>query len=160
MKSASIFQILFSLILLFGSLQAEIYTWLDKKGVRHYSDIFPGRGEDIVDLQVFDTEEPPPPQVQEKTTSAVIDTTVNTSKSVVMYIEPDCNECAQARAFFKQNNIQLLEMDITSSKGAASAFTRVGGSKVPLIMIGNTKIEGYNQAAIIKALSTDQPVHP
>lgn len=140
-----------------GFLHAEIYTWVDKKGVRHYSDVFPGRGEDIIDLQVFDTDEPPPKKTEpEKETSpAPKDTTINTSQSVLMYIEPDCEECDQARTFFKKNGIKLIEMDIASNEAAAAAFSRIGGTRVPLIVIGEIRIEGFDQAAVIRALSPD-----
>lgn len=153
MKSAVLHIIL--IILISGSLHAEIYSWLDKKGVRHYSDISPGRGENIIDLQVFDTEPPPPPPVKKDTNSSAADTTINTSKSVLMYVEPDCDECARARAFFNSSKIRLFEMDIASDKAAAAAFARIGGSRVPLIIIGKSRIEGFDQPAIIKALAAD-----
>ena len=147
-------RLLFMLAVASRLLYAEIYTWLDKNGVRHYSDSFPGRGENIIDLQVFDTSPPPPPKTAASDTT-VADTTISSNKTVLMYVEPDCPACEQARTFFNSNGIRLIEMDISSSPPAASAFTRAGGTEVPLIVIGNTKITGFNQTEIVNALSTD-----
>ena len=146
-------RLVFIVFLVFGPLAAEIYTWVDKKGVRHYSDVFPGRGENIIDLQVFDTTQPPPPPKPVTPDTAAADTTIRSNKTVLMYIEPDCPPCDQARAFFKNSDIKFIEMDISSGAAAASAFTRAGGTEVPLIVIGNIKISGFNQTEIINALS-------
>jgi len=72
-----------------------------------------------------------------------------------MYVEPDCDQCDQARVFFNNNSIKLIEMDISSNTAASAAFTRAGGTEVPLIVIGNTKVAGFNQTEIIDALSSD-----
>lgn len=139
-----------------GEAEAEIYTWLDTNGVRHYSDIFPGRGENIVDLEAYDTEAPPPPkQPETERAPAHADTAVQSSKSVLMYVEPNCPECDQARAFFQSNGVKLFEMDISNNKAAEAAFKRIGGETPPLIVIGETRIHGFDRAAIIKALLSD-----
>lgn len=73
---------------------------------------------------------------------------------VVLYGTSWCGYCAKARAYFKQNKIDFVDLDIEKSPEALKAHTELGGGGVPLVLIGNRKIQGYDadafQAAIKK----------
>jgi mycoredoxin len=71
---------------------------------------------------------------------------------VVLYGTSRCGFCAQARAYFKENNIPFADLDVDQSPQARSEFSKLGGGGVPLLLIGNRRIQGFNPSAIGAAL--------
>ena len=61
-----------------------------------------------------------------------------------MYVTPTCGYCKRASAFFTRHNITYTEHDITADKAAFKRFKQLNGRGVPLIMVGNQKIAGFN----------------
>jgi glutaredoxin 3 len=72
--------------------------------------------------------------------------------SVVIYSTPTCPYCHVARALFEKYDIDYFEYDITTSREGLSEFRELGGRAVPLILIGKTRIDGYNEQLIQNAL--------
>jgi glutaredoxin len=66
---------------------------------------------------------------------------------VVMYATAWCPYCAKARAYFAQTGTAYIEYDIEKSADAHAAFKRLGGRGVPLILVGNEKMAGFNELA-------------
>lgn len=66
---------------------------------------------------------------------------------VVMYATAWCPYCAKARAYFKRTNTAYVEHDIERSAEAHAEFKRLGGRGVPLILIGDEKLRGFNELA-------------
>lgn len=66
---------------------------------------------------------------------------------VVMYATSWCPYCAKARAYFKRTNTAYVEHDIERSADAHAEFKRLGGRGVPLILIGDEKLRGFNELA-------------
>jgi glutaredoxin-like YruB-family protein len=71
---------------------------------------------------------------------------------VVMYTTPTCGYCHRAKAYFNQKGIRFTEYDVTKSQKARNAFKALNGRGVPLIVIGDQRIPGFNKAAINRAL--------
>ena len=72
--------------------------------------------------------------------------------SVVIYSTPTCPYCNVARAFFEKHDIDYFEYDITASEEDLHEFRELGGRGVPLIFVGDTRIDGYNEQLIRNAL--------
>jgi glutaredoxin len=70
---------------------------------------------------------------------------------VVMYATAWCPYCAKARAYFKRTNTAYVEHDIEKSADAHAEFKRLGGRGVPLILVGNEKLRGFNELAFESA---------
>jgi len=70
---------------------------------------------------------------------------------VVMYATAWCPYCAKARAYFKRTNTTYVEHDIEKSANAHAEFKRLGGRGVPLILVGNEKLRGFNELAFESA---------
>lgn len=86
-------------------------------------------------------------------TAAWADDAVQTaSKPVVMYATSWCPYCAQARAYFATNGIAYVEHDVEASAAAHAEFRRLGGRGVPLIFVGDERIDGFNELAFEFAL--------
>ncbi len=83
-----------------------------------------------------------------------IDTNGIDEQSVVLYSTNWCPYCRKARTFFKQANIPFIEYDVEKSARAYQEYQQISGRGVPVIVIGDQVIQGYNQQAIRSALTT------
>lgn len=63
-----------------------------------------------------------------------------------------CGYCKKTKHFLKTHGIPFDERDIEASDAAREAFTRLGGSGVPLVLVGNQVIHGYSLAKLRTAL--------
>jgi glutaredoxin len=66
---------------------------------------------------------------------------------VVMYATSWCPYCAKAREYFARTGTAYTEYDIEKSADAHAEFKRLGGRGVPLILVGNQKMAGFNELA-------------
>lgn len=74
------------------------------------------------------------------------------STKVVVYGTPTCPYCAKARAYLKEHQIAFADYDLKTDKKALQEFEQLQGKSVPLILIGNRRIEGFDQATVEAAL--------
>jgi glutaredoxin len=63
-----------------------------------------------------------------------------------MYATDWCPHCARAREHFRKNGIDYVEHDIEKSPQARSEHQRLGGRGVPLILVGEQRMNGFNAA--------------
>lgn len=71
---------------------------------------------------------------------------------VVLYGTDWCGYCAQARAHLKANNIPFADLDIEKSESARKQHAALGGGGVPLLLIGDRKITGFNAPVLDSAI--------
>jgi glutaredoxin len=71
---------------------------------------------------------------------------------VVLYATSWCGYCKAAREFFSANGIEYIELDIERSSAAQEGHRRLGGGGVPLIVVGDTVIHGFNQPELRRTL--------
>jgi glutaredoxin len=84
----------------------------------------------------------------------------HTNHKVVMYATQWCPYCARARSFFKSHNIDYLERDIEHDAEAERIFQDVLHAQgIPVIVIGDEVIRGYDEEAITVALSKIKSVN-
>ncbi len=87
------------------------------------------------------------------------DSGTTTSQQVILYATSWCGYCQKARAFLDRNHIAYKEYDIEKSSEGRRQFAALRGSGVPLILVGNEEIRGWNQGALTEALArTGDPV--
>ncbi len=72
---------------------------------------------------------------------------------VVVYGTKQCPYCAMTRDFLKASDIAFADLDIDTTGKAKAEFSQLGGSGVPLILIGNRRIEGFNKPVIEASLA-------
>jgi glutaredoxin len=75
---------------------------------------------------------------------------------VVMFTTRWCPYCKKARQLFTDMEIAYCEYDVNASKETQDSFTRLGGSGVPLIVIGEEIFYGFNKKGIITSLNQHQ----
>ena len=122
---------------------AQLYRWTDDKGVIHYSDKPPARGE----AKKVDT------QVNSYSGPATVSTTgapaAGTAKpQVKMLATAWCGYCARARAYLKSRGIPFEELDVEKSAQGRQEYRALKGRGVPIILVGNQRMNGYDQARL------------
>jgi len=63
-----------------------------------------------------------------------------------------CPACKAATRFFVKNNINYCEYDMEKNAIGAKLFQEVNGRGVPILFIGEHRIQGFNAATVTRAL--------
>jgi glutaredoxin len=139
---------------------ASIYSWTDRNGVKHFSDSPPPEGEKVTDLIVMeesvieeskiDTTKPEAQESPENPANPA-------NQEVYVYIDPQSDQCVQALAFFDQNKIPYTKIDVTASADGQQRFKNVQGTGVPLIFIGEQRMNGWNEEVARQYLGMKKP---
>lgn len=74
------------------------------------------------------------------------------SSEVVIYSADGCRYCKQASDFLIKHEVAFIEYNISSSEESFKRFNALKGRGVPLIFIGENRIQGWNQEALEIAL--------
>jgi len=130
---------LFTLLLWLGLCtvaQARIYKWVDANGATHFSDGQPHSGKvETVEIRINTYSSP---EITDP------DATVGVSKEVVMYGASWCGVCKRAEAWFHQQGIPFKEYDVETSAIGRREFRRLGGTGVPIILVGERRMNGFD----------------
>ena len=122
--------------------QGQLYKWVDENGKVHYGDN-------------------PPENVKLKTITGkvssysgvsvepfVFDPSIiskrKRSRTVIMYSTSWCKYCKQAARYFRQKKIPFKEYDIEKSARAAKEYKKLRGRGVPLILVGDKRMQGFS----------------
>jgi glutaredoxin len=143
---------------------ADIYSWTDANGVKHYANQPPANEKAVQskteikhDSAQYDQWE----RQRQKSQADALTTGQSGSAAqskqldqnnprknpgkVVMYTTPACGYCIRARSFFSQHNIGFTDYNITADKSAMQRFKALNGRGVPLIFVGDKRISGFNK---------------
>lgn len=146
---------------------ASMYSWTDENGVRHFSNNKPAGPETVTVSKEIEYDAEKDKQRLEKAddfwneklkahqkrkAAKPRKKAAATSKEVVMFSTKRCGYCHKAKAFFNKHGIRFTEIDINSSPEGRKRFKKLNGRGVPLILIGNQTIRGFNKPAIKNAL--------
>ena len=142
---------------------ADLYRWTDANGVQHFSNTPPAEAAGSVrQMKEVTGSEAQDADILQKTidlfeSGAAAEPAARKPKArptpqVVMYTTPTCGYCHRAKAYFNQRGIPFTELDITQSSKARQQFKALNGRGVPLIIIGDVRVPGFNKAAIDRAL--------
>ena len=141
------------------SASAELNQWTDENGVKHFSNAPPPQNQEIENFDTeeeIETEQAPSADTAKKTDEPNEDSIFKKrplkNQKVVMFTTPSCGWCKRAKAFFQKHNVQYIAYDIKKSKEAYLKFKKLKGRGVPLILIGDKKISGFDKKAISDAL--------
>jgi glutaredoxin-like YruB-family protein len=70
------------------------------------------------------------------------------SKKVVMYTTNHCPACRAAKDYFAKKGVHYEEIDVEASQTSFQEFKKLGGNGVPLILVGDKKMEGFSPQAL------------
>jgi len=123
------------LLLYAFSVNAEIYKWVDKYGKTQFTDNPPS------DKKTEEVE------VKINTYSAVsikpLVERLGKKDKVVMYTATWCGICKQAKKHFIKNKIPYVTYDVEHSKVGKIDFKLLRGRSVPIIIVGNKRMNGF-----------------
>ena len=83
----------------------------------------------------------------------------NKSVKVVIYTTLNCPHCRHAKRWFHKNNIPFLDFNVGKPGKIQRQFFQLGGRSVPLIVIGDQHLAGFNPQQI-KAVLTELGLLP
>jgi len=63
---------------------------------------------------------------------------------VIMYSTQWCPYCRKAHAYFKRHKISYIEYDIEASAQNLAKFRDLNGNGVPLILVGDKRMQGFS----------------
>ncbi|MCW8982835.1 MAG: hypothetical protein OQK13_02220 [Gammaproteobacteria bacterium] len=67
------------------------------------------------------------------------------NRRVVMYSTEWCGYCKKARKYFNKNSIRFADYDIEKDPVAAKEHKDMGATGVPVILVGNERMNGFSQ---------------
>ena len=74
-------------------------------------------------------------------------------KDVIIYSTPSCHFCHMAKDFFKDNNVAYTDYNVAvDQEKRREMMEKSGQLGVPVILIGNELIVGFDRPRIAKAL--------
>lgn len=138
---------LFSVLMLvsFSAIAAEIHQWKDKEGNVHFGDRPPEHlNSSTVELR---------PNIYQSSGSALEQDTADqaTAPAVTLYSTAWCGYCTKARNYFRRQNIPFREYDVEKSRKGQRDYARFGAAGVPVILVGDRRLQGFSVAAFESA---------
>lgn len=137
---------------------AEMYQWVDEKGVVTFKDTPPPSSKKRKKVKVYSDNDfaPAPPSQpaaagKSGTTKAGSSSQAASNKSsrfsgtVELYVTSWCGYCKKAESYLKSNGIPYVAYDIEKDSAADKRHKELGGRGVPLIIIGSNRMNGYSQ---------------
>ena len=73
--------------------------------------------------------------------------------TVTIYSTPSCHFCHMAKDFFKEKNVEFQDFDVSADQEKRKEMIEKSGQMgVPVIIIGNQLIVGFNKPKIVEIL--------
>lgn len=73
--------------------------------------------------------------------------------TVKIYTTPTCMFCKKTKEFFKKNKVKYKEIDVSTNQKAQKEMIEISGQMgVPVTIIGETVIVGFDEKELKKAL--------
>ncbi len=73
---------------------------------------------------------------------------------VIMFSTPTCSFCSTAKRYFREHKIRFKDIDVSrDQKAALDMRRRTGQTGVPVILINNRPIVGFDKPQINKLLN-------
>lgn len=114
---------------------AEIYRWTDERGKTHFGENPPeGR----------------PAQALHGGAVSFMGGGAAPAKAEKprLFVTQSCPYCNKAKAFLRKRGTPFEELDIEASASARAEYDRLGGRGVPVILLGQKRMDGYDQARL------------
>ena len=78
------------------------------------------------------------------------------SGEVTLYSTQWCGYCTKTRAYLRRHDVPFTEYDVEQSDEAMSQIMQLQAFGVPVVVVGDTVIRGYQLGALAKALDSDR----
>ncbi len=79
---------------------------------------------------------------------------MKTQPSVILFTTPTCSWCRTVKQYLRKNDVRFKEVDITrDEKAARDMVRRTGQQGVPVTLINNRPVVGFNKNEINRLLN-------
>lgn len=131
----------------FAAAHAQVYRWTDDQGRVRYGDTVPP-GAKNVQKKAF-AEDPLVTRLRATRDLAG----AKERFPVLLYTSPGCKEpCNGARAALNARSVPFQEVQVWDTKGNEELRQISGGNQVPVVLVGETLVRGFDAAALDAAL--------
>ena len=114
---------------------AEIYKWTDENGRVHFSDTADGQQNvETVTVKINSYEH-----------VSYGDLGYDSGKKVKLFYADWCGFCKKAKRYFRAKGIAFEVLDIEKSRAAKREFDALGGTGIPLILVGKKRMQGFSE---------------
>jgi len=73
----------------------------------------------------------------------------NNDKDIIIYSTPTCGYCQKAKQFFKENNIEYTEYDVSEDKQKRRKMVDKSGQMgVPVITVNEETMVGFDESKL------------
>jgi glutaredoxin-like YruB-family protein len=149
----------FIILLLTVSLAgAEMYQWIDNKGVVTFKDTPPPPSKKNKKVKTYsDGDFDPAPPYQPAAKTRAVKSAVATAPAapsaqikvrftgtVELYVTDWCGYCKKAKKYLTDKGVPFVAYDIEKDGAARERHKALGGNGVPLIIIGANKMSGFS----------------
>ena len=133
------------LLLAGATASAQIYKWVDAKGVTHYSDTPPASKQaQVKPYGGADAVLVPLPYELARAAR---------TSPVTLYTMPQCSSCDAGRALLKARGIPFTEKTVTTAADQDKAREAGSDGQLPLLLVGRSKLVGFQSADWDSALT-------
>ncbi|CAG1021849.1 Glutaredoxin 3 [Methylococcales bacterium] len=119
-----------------ASAGAEVYRWTDTDGKPHFGDKPPAGATGVESFQ------------GKAAVSFMGGGNVSTVKSpsgkVRIFVTQTCPYCKKAKAYLQKRGTPFEELDVEASRSAKAEYDRLGGNGVPVILVGQQRMNGFD----------------
>jgi len=74
---------------------------------------------------------------------------------ITLYTRENCSHCRQLKHWLKARGQTFAEFDVQRSRRAAKAFAQLGGHGVPLVVVGDEVVHGFDPKHLRQLLGLD-----
>ena len=79
------------------------------------------------------------------------------NKKAVLFSSSSCPWCSRAKNYLRQNGVRVKEIKVDKDPDAAKDVVRMTGQmSVPVLLIGGTKIVGFDKGKIDRLLGLNK----
>ena len=129
-----------------GPAVADMYKWVDETGKIHYTDSPPpGKKAQKLDLKINSIAGPP---VVSAFKDSAASTSNQTAAKVRVYGATWCGYCKRAKAYLQARGTPFEDIDVERSAQGKAEFRALGGRGVPVILVGNQRMDGYREETL------------
>lgn len=135
---------------------AQVYKWTDSTGKVQYGDRPPDDAKKS-QLKIDASSYEGPVQVTDW--GAILrrkSPGPTRAYAITMYSTSWCVHCKRARSYFAANGIRYNEVDVEASEAGRQEFKALGGGGVPLIVVGEKAMRGFDEQRMSALLKKSQ----
>ena len=140
-------------VMLAGSAAAQVYKWTDSSGKTHYGDR-PPEDAKKQELKIHIPSYDGPVKVRDWGAVLRAKGPSVSAGVVTMYSTAWCGHCKRAKRYFARRNIPYRELDVEKSAEAHREYKALGGSGVPLIIVGTKSMSGFDEETMESMLKS------